>query len=108
VASNDRITIPTDMSATARASERLFEAASSDVRESISPRSIPWLVMVHDDLLTLPLDGRSGFVLSLVDGRCTVEMILDVAGLPEDDVIDILRLLRDLGAIELRDDPKSA
>ena len=42
-------------------------------------------------------------MLSLIDGRCTVEMILDIAGLPEDEAIGILDNLRELGAIELND-----
>ena len=43
------------------------------------------------------------FVVSLIDGRCTVEMLLDVAGPPEDEVIALLGQLARLGAIELRD-----
>ncbi|HEY1697982.1 MAG TPA: hypothetical protein VGG39_37740 [Polyangiaceae bacterium] len=101
--SRDRITIPVDMRQDARDSDRRFEAADSDVRLAVPLHSVPWLVMTHDELRTLPLDNRGGHVLSLVDGRCTVEMILDISALPEDEAFDLLRELADLGAIEFRD-----
>lgn len=75
----------------------------SDVRPIVPFRAVPWLVVTHDELRRMPLDSRSGFLVSLIDGRCTVEMLLDVAGLPEDDVIAMLAQLVRLGAIELRD-----
>ncbi len=64
---------------------------------------MPWLIASQEELLALPLDSRAGVVLSLVDGRCTVEMILDITGLPEDQAIDVLEGLRQLGVIELHD-----
>jgi hypothetical protein len=42
-------------------------------------------------------------VVSLVDGKCTVEMLLDMAAMPEDETLDVLRELVRLGAIELRE-----
>jgi hypothetical protein len=54
----------------------------------------------------LPLDSRAGFVVSLIDGCVTVETILDMAGLPEREVLELLGTLRDLGAVELRE-PRS-
>jgi hypothetical protein len=75
----------------------------SDVRPVVPFRAVPWLVATHDELRRMPLDSRSGFLVSLIDGRCTVEMLLDMAGLPEDDVITMLAQLVRLGAIELRD-----
>jgi hypothetical protein len=36
-------------------------------------------------ILGLKLDHRAGFLLSLVDGACTVEMILDISGLPPEE-----------------------
>jgi hypothetical protein len=101
--SSDRITRPDDLSGLARDTEREFTAASSDIRRVLPIAAVPWLIATHEELLALPLDGRAGFVLSLIDGRCTVEMILDIAGLPEDEAIDILNSLRQLGVIELHD-----
>jgi hypothetical protein len=79
------------------------EDTPSDVRPIISLRAVPWLVVTHEELRRLPLDSRAGFLVSLIDGRCTVEMLLDIATLPEDDVISMLGHLVRLGAIELRD-----
>ena len=93
----ERITLPNDISGLAQDTEREFTAASSDIRRVLPIAAVPWLIATHEELLALPLDGRAGFVLSLIDGRCTVEMILDIAGLPEDEAIDILNSLRQLG-----------
>jgi hypothetical protein len=101
--SSDRITRPDDLSGLARDTEREFTAATSDIRRVVPLAAVPWLLATHEQLLALPLDSRAGFVLSLIDGRCTVEMILDIAGLPEDEAIGILDNLRELGAIELND-----
>jgi hypothetical protein len=100
---HDRPTIPEDLSPIARESERKFSATDSDVRSAVSLFAVPWLVVTYPDLQKLPLDARAGFVVSLIDGRCTVEMILDVSGMPEDEALDILRELVRLGAVELRD-----
>lgn len=77
--------------------------SSSDIRRVLSLSAVPWLVVTYDNLRRLPLDTRTGFVVSLIDGRCTVEMLLDVSGMPEDETLDILRELVGLGAVELRD-----
>jgi hypothetical protein len=103
VGSQDRITIPIDLAQAARGSERELLAPQSDVRPLVPMLGVPWLIITHDELRRLPLDSLAGFVVSLIDGRCTVEMILDVAGMPEDDVIALLRKLAELGAIEFRD-----
>ena len=99
----DRITLSDDTSGLGHDTEREFTAASSDIRRVLPLTEVPWLIATHEELLALPLDSRAGFVLSLIDGRCTVEMILDRAGLPEDEAIDILNSLRQLGVIELHD-----
>ncbi len=67
--------------------------------------AVPWLTLTAEGLRLLPLDARTAFVLSLVDGRCDVEAILDLLGreLGRDEALDILGHLVDLGAIELRE-----
>ena len=105
--SRDRIAVPFDRRDFARDTERDFPAADSTVRPLVRPHSVPWLVMTYDQLRALPLDARAGFVLSRIDGRCTVEMIVDMTALPEDDTIGILGRLLELGAIELRDRPST-
>jgi hypothetical protein len=98
----DRITLPEDLSPIARESERRLGASNEEVRPAVSLVATPWLVLSHVDLQRLPLDSRAGFVLSLIDGRCTVQMLLDISSMPEDETIDILRELVRLGAVELR------
>jgi hypothetical protein len=102
VSRHDRATIPEDMSELARESAGLSGAAS-DIQPVVALNAVPWLVVTYERLRTLPLDPRAGFVVSLIDGRCTVEVILDLSGMPEDETVDILRQLLGVGAIELRD-----
>jgi hypothetical protein len=54
---------------------------------------VPVVMVPRDQLRWLSIDHRAGFVLSLVDGVSTLEMILDVSGMPE---LDALRILSDL------------
>ncbi len=68
-------------------------------------KAVPCLVMTYDELIELPLEPNDAFVLSLMDGQCTVESILDMAALPHDDVVAIVRALLHFGAIELHDSP---
>jgi hypothetical protein len=63
---------------------------------------IPVLVAGADHLRAARLDGRAGFVLSLIDGVSTVETLLDVSGMPAHETLGILEDLRQLGIIELR------
>jgi hypothetical protein len=64
---------------------------------------VPWLVVTYDALRAMPLDSRDTVVLALVDGRATVEGILDMAEMAEEEALDVLAKLLRLGAIELRD-----
>ena len=99
---HDRITIRVNLSQAARESARESEASGSDIRRVVPLSAVPWLVVTYDELRRLPLDKRTGFIVSLIDGRCTVEMLLDVSGMPEDETLDIIRELLRLGAVELR------
>jgi hypothetical protein len=96
--SNERITLPDCLEA-----QSGHEPTSSDVRRVVPFAAVPWLVVPHDTLVSLPLDSRSAFILSLVDGRCTVEMILDMSGMNEDETMDLLQKLMRLGVLELHD-----
>lgn len=48
-----------------------------------------------------PIDTRAAFVLSLVDGRNTVDAIVDMSGMVEGEVKAILARLSRLGLIAL-------
>jgi hypothetical protein len=61
----------------------------------------PKLLASRATVSKAPIDTRSAFVLSLVDGRNTVNAIVDMAGMPEDEVKSILERLARLGLIQL-------
>ncbi len=67
--------------------------------------AVPWLAVTQEGLLFLPLDPLAAYILSLVDGHCTVETILDICvpQLGRDEALSILAHLLHLGAIDLRD-----
>ena len=54
---------------------------------------VPVVMVARDQLRWLSIDHRAGFVLSLVDGVSSLEMILDVSGMAE---LDALRILSEL------------
>jgi hypothetical protein len=54
---------------------------------------VPLVMVAREQLRWLSIDHRAGFVLSLVDGVSSLEMILDVSGMPE---LDALRILSEL------------
>ncbi len=63
---------------------------------------IPALVAGADHLRAAQLDGRAGFILSLIDGVTTVESLLDLSGMPVDQTLGILEGLSLYGIVELR------
>lgn len=54
---------------------------------------VPVVDVARDQLRWLSIDHRTGFILSLVDGVSSLEMILDVCGMPP---LDALRMLFEL------------
>jgi hypothetical protein len=54
---------------------------------------IPMVVVPRAQMRWLSMDHRAGFILSLIDGQSSVEMILDVSGMPK---LDALRILQEL------------
>lgn len=54
---------------------------------------VPFVAVPAEQLRWLSLDHRAGFVLSHVDGNCSLEQILDVSGMPP---LDALRILYEL------------
>lgn len=63
---------------------------------------VPVVMVPRDQLRWLSIDHRAGFVLSLVDGVSSLEMILDVSGMPELDALRILTELAQQRIIALR------
>jgi hypothetical protein len=80
-----------------------LDAPSSEVRPVLSLLAVPCLCIALNGLRRLPLDPRAGYLVSLMDGHCTVEMILDMCPLERDEALGVLTRLLQLGAIELLD-----
>lgn len=73
----------------------------AQVREPIPRDAVPWVIVPFTRLRELALDHRAGFVLSLVDGRTSVEAIVDMAGMKEQEALAILERLLEDGVLEL-------
>lgn len=101
---SERITIPQDMSELARGVEAAADEPppSGVISGVVTLDAVPWLDIAYDELLAMPLDPRQGFLLSLVDGRCTVEMITDMSGMPRAEVFVMLAELVTMGVLTLR------
>ena len=54
---------------------------------------IPMVVVPRTQMRWLSMDHRAGFILSLIDGSSSVDLILDVCGMPK---LDALRILHEL------------
>ena len=63
---------------------------------------VPVVMVPRDQLRWLSIDHKAGFVLSLVDGVSSLEMIIDVSGMPELDTLRILSELAQQRIIALR------
>ena len=81
------------------------DGPTSEVRALVPLFAVPRLAVTQEGLPFLPLDARTAYLLSLVDGHCTVETILDICvpQLGRDEALAILANLLHLGAIDLRD-----
>lgn len=77
--------------------------STREARPPVPLLTVPWLAVTLEGLRSLPLDSRAAYVLSLVDGQCPVEVILDICDMDRDEVLAILAHLLELGAIQLRD-----
>jgi len=54
---------------------------------------VPMVVVPRTQMRWLSMDHRAGFILSLIDGASSVDLILDVCGMPK---LDALRILQEL------------
>jgi hypothetical protein len=63
---------------------------------------IPMVMVAREQLRWLSIDHRAGFLLSHVDGVSSLEMILDVSGMPLLDALKILAELQQQRVISFR------
>jgi len=86
---------------------RRFQTSCQDVLTQVCAEQlgdlalVPHLLVPITDIQWLEIDHRAGFILSCVDGRLSLEEILDVSGMPRMDALRILLALRDQGVIEV-------
>jgi hypothetical protein len=64
-------------------------------------RAVPRLIIPQDQVRCLALDHREGFVLALIDGRTSIEDILDIAGMNRVDVLRMIAWLLDADVIAI-------
>ena len=76
-------------------------AAAVKIARSSRRESAPKLLASRALIAKAPIDTRAAFVLSLVDGRNSVDAIIDMSGMLEDEVKAILARLARLGLISL-------
>lgn len=63
---------------------------------------IPVVAVAGSEVRWLGLDHRAGFLLSRVDGRSTVEELVDLSGMPRHEALKLLVELVGAGAISLK------
>lgn len=73
------------------------------LRPLLPGNAVLHLSVTVEELRTLPLDARAAYLLSLVDGRCSVDLILDVCEMDRGEALGALADLLELGAIQVRD-----
>jgi hypothetical protein len=80
------------------------EEPPSGLRPRTSLTLVPWLMITLDQLSELPIEPNAAFLVSLVDGQRSVELIADIAGMRKrkEEVAGIFEGLAQLGAVELR------
>ena len=61
----------------------------------------PRLLKTRAELVAAPIDHRDAFVLSLLDGKTSVQGVVDLAAMPDGEVLGILERLAKLGIVHL-------
>jgi hypothetical protein len=67
--------------------------------------AVPQVIMSQEQLLVLPIDARTGFLLARIDGVSTLQTLLDVSSMPASDAMALLEELMALGAVRLLPPP---
>jgi hypothetical protein len=75
--------------------------AATRIARTQHSQTAPKVIAAPALVASAPIDSRTAFVLSLVDGTSDVPAIVDAAGMPADEVIGILARLARLGLISV-------
>ena len=68
----------------------------------VAGRQVLKIVRTKGEIAEAPIDHRAGFLLAHIDGVTTVQGLVDIAGMPENEVHEILDRLRRLGIVTIR------
>jgi hypothetical protein len=63
---------------------------------------LPQIAVAGSEVRWLGLDHRAGFLLSRVDGKSTIEELVDLSGMARHEALKVLVELVDAGALSLR------
>ncbi len=75
-------------------------ALSRDGR-ALLRKVVPRVVRSQRECADAPLDHREGFLLAHIDGVTSIEGLIDICGLPEQDVLTLIQRLRRLRIVTL-------
>lgn len=81
--------------------ERTVRREVGSAGSCVPRRFVPRVLRSSHEIATMPIDHRGGFLLAHVDGVQTVDEILDVCAMPEDEAVHLLEQLVVMGAIAL-------
>lgn len=62
---------------------------------------VPRRLVDDNQMLKLPLDHRAAFVLMHIDGKTSLRTLIDVAGMPADEVVVLVERLVELRAVSV-------
>lgn len=62
---------------------------------------VPKRLMDERSVMSLPLDHRAGFVLTLVDGVTNIRTMTDVCGMTSEELSEVVERLVELKVIKL-------
>ncbi|MBX3191654.1 MAG: hypothetical protein KF819_31970 [Labilithrix sp.] len=75
--------------------------AAVAIAQKVVRHAVPKVIKRADELPGAPITHRDAFLLSLIDGRLTVQALVDVSGMPEAQMMTILERLARLGIVTL-------
>lgn len=68
----------------------------------VASRCVPKILKSKAELAAAPIDHRAGFLLAHIDGVTSVAGLVDITGMSEEEVDQILERLRRLGIVAVR------
>src|SRR5262249_27306342 len=100
--------IPVDDDASAQEEDHLSSVLIGGHRSSatqapadvvIASESVPRVLIGPQQIAALPMDPRAAFILGHIDGVHSLEEILDVCAMPEQQALELIEKLCNLGVI---------